>query len=143
MEKTWNDVKTLASLFYLEDYAMDGIADILSQIKCNSFAIKQAASIAVDSSLVVSRESIHLGQAVYLSASRFNHSCDPNALALFGSDGNPCQLQVQMIKAVNAGQEVTISYGPLATKHTKNDRKKKLKDDYYFDCQCISCQDTR
>lgn len=120
---------------------MSILVEILSQIKCNSFAVKQAASVAVDSSFVVSRESIHLGQAVYLSASRFNHSCDPTAIALFGTD--PCQIQVQMIKPVNAGDEVNISYGPLATKHLKKERQQKLYDDYFFTCECVSCNDTR
>lgn len=138
-----DELELLGNLFFLEDKDMSILAEILSQIKCNAFAIKQAASVAVDSSFVVSRESIHLGQAVYLSASRFNHSCDPSALALFGSDGDPCQIQVQMIKSVKAGEEVNISYGPLATKHTKKERQQKLLDNYFFVCECASCTDTR
>ncbi|KAG2208870.1 hypothetical protein INT47_011010 [Mucor saturninus] len=135
-----DELKLLGTLFFLKDMSM--LVEILSQIKCNAFAIKQAASVAVDSSLVVSRESIHLGQAVYLSASRFNHSCDPSSLAVFGSDGHPCQIQVQMIKPVKPGEEVNISYGPLATKHSRKDRQQKLLDDYFFTCECVSCKDT-
>ncbi|KAG2234906.1 hypothetical protein BDF21DRAFT_417664 [Thamnidium elegans] len=142
--RTMEKIDKIASLFYLSEDTIDSLICILSQIRCNSFAIKQAASVAVDSSYVVSRESIHLGQAVYLTASRFNHDCDPTALVIFGSDGNPCQLQVQVTKgAIVKGQSVTISYGPLATKHAKEERKKKLKEDYFFNCQCSSCVGNR
>lgn len=105
--------------------------------------MKQAASVS-DESLVVSRRSIHLGQAVYLTASKFNHDCDPSALVVFGSNDDPCQLQVQCIKQkIDSGKEVTISYGPLATKHTTKERSEKLRQDYFFDCGCKSCKDER
>lgn len=137
-------IAKISSVFYLEDNAIFSLLQIFNQIKCNSFAIKQAASIPVDSSFVVSRESIHLGRAVYLSASKFNHSCDPSALVVFGDSDNPCQLQVQSTKgSVYSGQEITISYGPLATKHTTRERKAKLKSDYYFDCECDACHKPR
>lgn len=131
----------ISSLFYLSNYTRDCLVTILSQIKCNAFAIKSATNRSVGSNLVVSRDFITAGRAVYKLASRLNHDCSPNALVAFGeSDQNPCQIRVQCVNGpIASGQEVTISYGPLATAHSQEERKKKLKDGYYFDCQCSAC----
>lgn len=136
-------IELISPLFYLSKHVVQSLVIICCQIRCNSFAVKQATSVSAET-LVVSRTSIHLGQAVYLTASKINHDCDPNALVIFGSNDDPCQLQVQCIKQkIDSGNEVTISYGPLATKHTTKERKEKLRRDYFFDCGCSSCIDER
>ena len=137
-------VAKISSIFYIEFEGVFSLITILNQIKHNSFAIRQAASIPVNSAFVVSREAIHLGRAVYLNASKLNHSCDPNALVVFGDSYNPCQLQIQSTKGkIYIGQEITISYGPLATKQPTEERKLKLKQDYSFDCECDACDKPR
>lgn len=141
LEEYRRKIEVISPLFYLSEHAIESLVIICCQIRCNSFAVKQATSVAAES-LVVSRTSIHLGQAVYLTAGKFNHDCDPGALVIFGSDDDPCQLQVQCIKQkIDSGNEITISYGPLATKHTTKERREKLLQDYFFDCNCSSCID--
>jgi hypothetical protein len=131
----------IASLFYLSNYTIDCLVTILLQIKCNAFAIKSATNRSVGSDLVVSRDFITAGRAIYQAASRLNHDCSPNALVSFGeSDQHPCQIRVQCVNGpIASGQEVTISYGPLATAHSRDERKKKLIDGYFFECQCSAC----
>ncbi|KAI8080114.1 uncharacterized protein B0P05DRAFT_77265 [Gilbertella persicaria] len=134
--------RSMASLFYLSLSEVQCLVEILCQIRCNTFAVKTAKSNAIDSDRVVSRECVTLGRAIYLSASKLNHDCDPNALASFGNRyENPCQLKVRCIKSqLKPGQEVTISYGPLASVHERKERQKKLKNQYFFDCECQACQ---
>ncbi|KAL7310672.1 hypothetical protein PS15m_010143 [Mucor circinelloides] len=134
----------VASMLNLTDHAIDCIITIIFQIKCNAFAVKTAQSVSVDASFVVSREFLTLGRAIYLSASKVNHDCDPNAIVSFGDGGNnPCQLKIQCVKGpIEKGSEVTISYGPLASVHSKEDRLKKLKEGYQFECKCSACKDT-
>ncbi|CEP18242.1 hypothetical protein [Parasitella parasitica] len=129
----------VAAIFYLTDHVIDCIVTIIFQIKCNAFAVKTAESVPVDASFVVSREFLTLGRAVYLSASKLNHDCSPNAIISFGDGGaNPCQLKVQCVKGpVEKGNEITISYGPLASVHAREDRLKKLKEGYQFDCNIL------
>lgn len=137
-------ISPISALFHLSNHIIESIISIFSQIRCNTFAIKEEVSRQVDSTFVVSRESVHLGQAIYLSASRFNHACDPTALVMFGANDSPCQMMVQNVKGnIGAGQEMTISYGPLAAKQSKEERQKILKEKYLFDCQCSACQDTK
>ncbi|KAI9480800.1 MAG: hypothetical protein EXX96DRAFT_522155 [Benjaminiella poitrasii] len=139
LEKYQKKFENIASLFYLTKHTIDSLVTIFLQIKYNTFSIKAAESVPVESSFVVSREFIQLGRAIYLSASRLNHDCNPNSLISFGDHDHPCQLKVQCVQSIKEGQEITISYGPLATKHDTKERLKTLKDNYMFDCQCSSC----
>ncbi|KAK4512233.1 uncharacterized protein ATC70_002929 [Mucor velutinosus] len=134
----------VASILDLTDSAIDSIITIIFQIKCNAFAVKTAQSVDVDAALVVSREFLTLGRAIYLSASKVNHDCDPNAIVSFGDGAtNPCLLKIQSVKGpIEKGTEITISYGPLASIHSKDDRLKKLKEGYQFECKCNACKDT-
>ncbi|KAL9539869.1 hypothetical protein MBANPS3_010020 [Mucor bainieri] len=133
----------VAPILDLTDSAIDNIITILFQIKCNAFAVKTAQSVDVAATFVVSREFLTLGRAIYYSASKVNHACDPNALVSFGDGAkNPCQLKIQCVKGpIEKGNEITISYGPLASVHSKEDRLKKLKEGYQFDCKCGACKD--
>lgn len=73
-----------------------------------------------------------IGSAVYVEASIFNHSCQPNATTVW--DG--LQLQVRAIKNIAAGQEIFTNY--IDIKKPRSERMKELKL-YYFDCQCPRC----
>lgn len=65
---------------------------------------------------------------------RFNHSCEPNAFPVFNPfRGN----RLVSAKAIFPGQEITCSY--VSTLARVADRKRKLKDEYNFDCCCPKC----
>ena len=49
-----------------------------------------------------------IGTAVYGISSYFNHSCDPNVTFIIGGKANV----MLATRAVRAGQELCISYGP-------------------------------
>lgn len=74
------------------------------------------------------------GTAIYPEASYFNHWCEP--------DVHKKRIGGSMIfttkRAVTQGQELHISYGMLEQQPTVQ-RKELLKTQWYFDCQCPSC----
>lgn len=76
-----------------------------------------------------------IGRGLYIEASVFDHSCRPNAVAVF--DGH--RLQIRAIRTINIDNEkITVSYiNPIQDKAS---RKFILKQLYYFDCKCIACQ---
>ncbi|KAG0600003.1 hypothetical protein M758_11G000200 [Ceratodon purpureus] len=74
-----------------------------------------------------------LGTGFYPVISIINHSCLPNAVLHF--DGN--RAAVRAVDDIHEGTEITISYVELAASTTT--RRKALKDQYYFDCNCIRC----
>jgi hypothetical protein len=122
---------------------MDMLVKIQAQLKCNTFAIKSTKSTHMDGyDLVVSRDPVNLGQAVYLNASAMNHACSPNAIVMFDRE-LPTALKVLVTENVNKDQEITISYGPIASRQKKEERMKKLLDGYYFECDCKDCNGER
>ena len=63
-----------------------------------------------------------------------NHSCDPNAHVFF--EGG--QLRVRSLKAIAAGEEITVSYTPSMLNVAS--RKVLLDHKYFFDCYCEFCE---
>ncbi|KAG1640166.1 hypothetical protein G6F44_007106 [Rhizopus delemar] len=129
----------LSKVFHLTEGVIESMVVIMAQIRCNTFAVKQ---FVISKTLEIEeRETITLGRAIYLTASKFNHSCNPNALVLFGTNNVGSHLKVHFIgDEAKKNAEINISYGPVSTRHSKKQRKKKLKDEYFFDCNCSSCQ---
>ena len=78
-----------------------------------------------------SREDCAVAQALFLSASLFNHGCDPNAHASFqlssgvsasGEKASSCSssnsprgrgLTVRAVRPIRPGEQLLISYGPV------------------------------
>jgi len=73
---------------------------------------------------------------IYPRVSLLNHSCKPNAFLAFGSFG---KVQVKLTEAVQAGDEVCISYGPMATRAFAHVRQEFLHEKYSFHCECTAC----
>ncbi|CAM9507598.1 unnamed protein product [Ectocarpus sp. 4 AP-2014] len=74
---------------------------------------------------------------LYLVASMMNHSCRPNALASFHGG----EMRVVATRAIERGELVTISYGPLASKvSSASERQAYLSRAYFFRCECIACR---
>lgn len=48
---------------------------------------------------------------------------------------------VRAIKAIPAGGEISENYGPIFTETPENERKRNLRLQYWFDCNCEACSD--
>ena len=70
---------------------------------------------------------------MYPTASRLNHSCQPNCVATFTG----ISLQIRAVETVQPGEELTISYTDLLNPSAK--RKEGLREQYGFDCKCQKC----
>lgn len=78
------------------------------------------------------------GGAIFLEASRINHSCIPNASYHWAPHLE--MVQIRATKDIDEGQEITISYlDPCQLAHT---RQRWLRDNYGFSCDCPACEDT-
>ncbi|KAG5202233.1 hypothetical protein JEQ12_003623 [Ovis aries] len=71
---------------------------------------------------------------LFSSMSLLNHSCDPNCSIVF----NGPHLLLRAVRDVEAGEELTICY--LDMLMTSEERRKQLRDQYCFDCDCFRCQ---
>ena len=69
------------------------------------------------------------------ATSRFNHSCRPN----IGMDFSGYDIRLFTTRAVQAGEELCLSYNDVVYYHSAHVRKTYLKHKYIFDCQCVAC----
>ncbi|KAJ4351452.1 uncharacterized protein N0V89_006794 [Didymosphaeria variabile] len=74
------------------------------------------------------------GTGIFPNASRFNHSCSPNAS--FNWNENIQRETIHIIHDVKAGEQITFSYCDMT--HEKTLRAWELKH-YGFTCDCLAC----
>jgi len=84
-----------------------------------------------------SKKGTAMGFGVFPWVSYFNHSCIPNLRRYQGDDFG--MLEVRAIRAIEAGEELCISYTDLH--FTTEDRRAVLKDYFGFTCMCQRCTD--
>ncbi|KFO25464.1 SET and MYND domain-containing protein 3 [Fukomys damarensis] len=75
-----------------------------------------------------------VGVGLYPSMSLLNHSCDPNCSIVFTGP----HLLLRAVRDIEVGEELTICY--LDILMTSEERRKQLRDQYCFDCDCFRCQ---
>lgn len=66
---------------------------------------------------------------------RVNHSCEPNCFLVFNPERGD---RLVAARAINAGEEITTSY--VNTLDRLEVRKKKLREEYFFECSCPKCK---
>jgi len=76
---------------------------------------------------------VHVG--LFVQAARINHSCRPNAYYRFSQ--KRLTMEVVSYTTIEPGEEITITYVPLATK--RDVRRQYLQDNWGIDCQCDLC----
>uniref|UniRef100_A0A3Q3XE63 [histone H3]-lysine(4) N-trimethyltransferase n=1 Tax=Mola mola TaxID=94237 RepID=A0A3Q3XE63_MOLML len=109
--------------FYSKHLEIPDHKDLLtlfSQVACNGFTVED-------------EELSHVGTAVYPDVALINHSCLPSVIVTY--DGTSAD--VRAVQDMNPGDEVLISYIDLL--YPTDDRNSRLRDNYYFTCQCQEC----
>ncbi|CAH2068307.1 unnamed protein product, partial [Iphiclides podalirius] len=81
-------------------------------------------------------KSVFLAGAVFPTLALFNHSCDPSVVRYFCGS----YIVVRAVKNIKRGEEVAENYGPIFTTVPREKRQADLKEQYWFDCACIPCQ---
>lgn len=80
-----------------------------------------------------------IGTGMYLGTSIIDHSCRPNAVATF--DGPT--VRIRLLEDYQGGEidfsKIFISYIDLL--NTTDERKARLRAQYYFECGCERCRD--
>lgn len=81
---------------------------------------------------------VPFAHGVFPLASRaFNHSCVPNAAAMFEHTELGVHMVVKLLVDIAAGQEICISYTDPASPGMK--RREALQHAYGFNCRCPRC----
>ncbi|CAA7403383.1 unnamed protein product [Spirodela intermedia] len=133
--------------YFGSDFPFTGVSAaqlviIMSQMKVNSMAIVHMRSLqqargtySIEKALTSNIEQLRVGQAIYSTGRLFNHSCQPNLHAYFLSR----RLLLRSTEPVPAGSPLELSYGPQLGQWGLEERRRLLKDQYFFTCQCSGC----
>ncbi|KAH7983693.1 hypothetical protein HPB52_013679 [Rhipicephalus sanguineus] len=78
-----------------------------------------------------------VGQGLYIGASIFDHSCDPDAAYVF--EGTRLTVRATRSLNVNSVREIYICYVDKLL--LKEDRIAALQRQYYFTCNCVFCKE--
>lgn len=73
--------------------------------------------------------------AIFPRISMFNHSCNPNIRNRF----NNSELMVYARRNIGDGDEIFNCYGPNDKLNPCKERQELLKQQYHFQCDCLSC----
>lgn len=80
-----------------------------------------------------------IGIGMYLGTSIIDHSCRPNAVATFDST----TVRIRLLEDYQGGEidfsKIFISYIDLL--NSADERKARLRSQYYFECGCERCRD--
>ncbi|XP_067662654.1 histone-lysine N-methyltransferase SMYD3-like isoform X2 [Haliotis asinina] len=76
-----------------------------------------------------------IGSGVYLSPSLLDHSCVPNAVAVFTGT----TLSVRCLTDIPGDQPTQVLISYIDQLAPSCERRKQLKEQYYFTCQCRRC----
>lgn len=80
-----------------------------------------------------------IGVGVYPTISLLNHSCSPNILSIFHRN----KFIARAATSLECGTEINYCYGPSVNRMSKKDRQKRLKEQYFFTCNCESCKNNK
>lgn len=113
----------------------------LQSLPCNAHEISEMELFNGSSGSNMTRDStVHeIGAGVYGLLSLLNHSCDPNVVRHYYSNVGA----VRAIRTIRKGEELLDNYGYHYAVMTKEDRQRKLHNQYYFHCQCQPCVSTK
>ncbi|ERL87192.1 histone-lysine N-methyltransferase SMYD3 isoform X1 [Dendroctonus ponderosae] len=91
--------------------------------------------MCINSFNICNQELQSLGTGIYLGASIFDHSCHPNALAIF--EGTTLIIRTLYALPEVDLSKIRISYIDVLA--STEERQKELLDAYYFLCDCPKC----
>lgn len=108
--------------------SLDDVLEMLQKCRVNTHAI-----LDFSHSRVVTR-----GSAVYLAASKTNHSCEVNEDYVQVFEGKNIILRAIRDFTVTDPNNITVHYMPPML--TYKERQKRCRTNYHFECNCKKCR---
>ncbi|KAG2467146.1 N-lysine methyltransferase SMYD2-A [Polypterus senegalus] len=117
-----NDIAALHHFYskHLEYPDNASLVTLFAQVNCNGFTIED-------------EELSHLGSAIFPDVALMNHSCCPNVIVTYRGT----LAEVRAVQPISPGDEIFTSYIDLL--YPTEDRNDRLKDSYFFSCECKEC----
>lgn len=108
---------------------------LLQSYPCNAHEVSQLLIPFGAASTVGQARLNEIGAAAMPVLSLINHSCDPNVVRHCYGD----VLVVSVIRPIRRGEEILDNYGYHYATLSMDERRSKLRHQYFFDCACRAC----
>jgi len=105
----------------------------LQNLPCNAHEV---AEVEIPATSVKDSSQSEIGASAYGTLSLLNHSCDPNVVRNYFSN----HAVVKTIRSLKAGDEILDNYGYHYAVMARDERQRKLYNQYYFNCECTPCK---
>ncbi|XP_072746253.1 SET and MYND domain-containing protein 4 isoform X2 [Anoplolepis gracilipes] len=106
----------------------------LQLLQFNSHEISELIKLKKEKTLAKAK-SIFIGGGVYPTVAMLNHSCNPGVVRYFIGT----TMVVRAARTIRTGEEISENYGPIFTTTPETERKRRLRVQYWFDCNCEAC----
>ncbi|XP_044596476.1 SET and MYND domain-containing protein 4-like [Cotesia glomerata] len=117
-----------------ELYVADLLCHHLQLLQYNTHEISEIIKPRGETNLAKCKSNF-IGGGLFPTPALLNHSCNPGIIRYFVGT----TMIVRAIRTIKKGAEVCDNYGPNFATVAESDRKRKLRLDYWFDCNCEAC----
>ncbi|KAK2577165.1 hypothetical protein KPH14_003322 [Odynerus spinipes] len=124
--------------FFGKKYEIDYLKDIseLSDLKfCGSIMFRACVIMSSNCFSIQQEPGIKSGSGLYVTHSLYNHSCAPNTFRHFEG----LTMITRVLHPIVPGDQVFTGYGPGYAYIKRSERREKIMQDYFFNCQCPAC----
>ncbi|XP_066590446.1 SET and MYND domain-containing protein 4-like isoform X2 [Prorops nasuta] len=103
---------------------------------CGSIMFRACVIMSSNCFSVQQEPGIKSGSGLYITHSLYNHSCAPNTFRHFEG----LTMVTRALQTISPGEQIFTSYGAGYAYMSRSERRKKIMEDYFFNCQCHACK---
>ncbi|KYN42350.1 SET and MYND domain-containing protein 4 [Trachymyrmex septentrionalis] len=125
--------------FFPKKYEIDDLKDIseFSELKfCASIMFRACVIMSSNCFSIQQEPGIVSGSGLYVAHSLYNHSCAPNTFRHFEG----LTMITRALTPIHPGDQIFTSYGGVYAHMPRSERKQKILQDYFLDCDCPACK---
>lgn len=125
--------------FFSKKYEIDDLKDIseFSELKfCASIMFRACVIMSSNCFSIQQEPGIVSGSGLYIAHSLYNHSCAPNTFRHFEG----LTMITRALTPMRVGDQIFTSYGGVYAHMPRFERKQKILQDYFLDCDCPACE---
>ncbi|KZC08336.1 PREDICTED: SET and MYND domain-containing protein 4-like [Dufourea novaeangliae] len=124
--------------FFCKKYEMDQLKDIdnIPELKfCGSLMFRACVIMSSNCFTIQQEPGVKTGSGLYVTHSLYNHSCAPNTFRHFEG----LTMITRALEPIYPGDQIFTGYGAAYAHMPRSERKEKIMQDYFFECNCPAC----
>ncbi|XP_076170196.1 protein-lysine N-methyltransferase SMYD4 isoform X2 [Ptiloglossa arizonensis] len=125
--------------FFCKKYEVDQLKDIsnVPELKfCGSLMFRACVIMSSNCFTVQQEPGVKTGSGLYITHSLYNHSCAPNTFRHFEG----LTMITRALEPIYPGDQIFTGYGAAYAHMPRSERREKIMQDYFFECNCPACK---